>query len=68
MILWTSRITQPYTSTWQGILLLFIIINNIIMVNMVIIIMIVMMDREGEDESEVPKSSLKAKQQIFLCR
>ena len=66
MILWTSRITQPYTSTWQGILLLFVI--NIIMVNMVIIIMIVMMDREGEDESEVPKSSLKAKQQIFLCR
>jgi len=24
--------------------------------------------REGDDESELPKSSLKAKQQIFLCR
>ena len=29
-----------------------------------------MMSRDGEEEngSEMPKSSLKAKQQIFLCR
>ena len=75
MILWTSRITPPSTYTWQGIiflLLLIVIIFTIIniIITIVIILTIMMMARDGDDESgsELPKSTLKAKQQIFLCR
>ena len=75
MILWTSRITPLSTYTLQGIILLLLLIIIIftiinVIITIVIILKIVMMAREGDDESgsELPKSTLKAKQQIFLCR